>query len=104
MVGCRWAHQQPPLDADPCRREQCAHRADQVPEAPTLGSAILGAVAAGLYPDIPTAAGLMVHERDRIEPNPEAHAEYQFYVNQYIDTYPRIEDLIHDIVRHEARR
>ena len=75
----------------------------KVPDAPALGSAILGAVAAGLYPDIPTAAGLMVHERDRIEPNPEAHAAYQFYVNQYIDTYPRVEDLIQATTRHVAR-
>jgi ribulose kinase len=74
----------------------------RVPDAPALGSAILGAVAAGLHPDVPTAAGQMVHLRDRIEPNPEAHAAYRFYVDQYIATYPRVADLIQETVRHVA--
>jgi ribulokinase len=74
----------------------------RVPDAPALGSAILGAVAAGLYPDVATAAGQMVHLRDRIEPNPEAHAAYRFYVDQYIATYPRVADLIQETVRHVA--
>ena len=42
------------------------------PDAPLLGSAILGAVAAGLYPDVASAAGRMVHTGARIEPDPAA--------------------------------
>jgi ribulose kinase len=34
----------------------------QVADAPALGSAILAAVAAGLYPDVPAACARMVHE------------------------------------------
>ncbi|MEZ4582259.1 MAG: hypothetical protein R3A10_11615 [Caldilineaceae bacterium] len=51
-----------------------------------------GAVEAGLYPDVPTAAGRMVHVRSQIRPNPEAHEAYKFYVQQYIDTYPPLRD------------
>jgi ribulokinase len=71
-----------------------------VADGPTLGSAILGAVAAGLYPDVPTAADNMVHITGRIEPNPEMHRAYQFYVEQYIATYPQLQDLMHQTVRH----
>ena len=42
----------------------------EVPDAPALGSAILGAVGAGVYPDIHEAARNMVHTTDTIEPDP----------------------------------
>jgi sugar (pentulose or hexulose) kinase len=50
------------------------------------------------------AARQMVHGRDRIEPNADAHAEYRFYVDQYIATYGRLQDLIQETTRHVARR
>ncbi len=75
----------------------------EVPDAPALGSAILGAVGAGLYPDIATAAGEMVHMRGQIQPDPDAHAAYQFYVDQYIATYPQLQELIQSTVRHVAK-
>ena len=71
-----------------------------VADAPALGSAILGAVAAGLFPDVQTAAKQMVHVRSRIEPDPVRHEVYKFYVNQYIETYPLLQDLTHETVRH----
>jgi FGGY-family pentulose kinase len=74
----------------------------EVADGPALGSAILGAVASGLHPDVAQAAVAMVRVRDRIEPNPEAHAAYRFYVDQYIATYPRLQDLIHETSRHVA--
>lgn len=73
-----------------------------VPDGPALGSAILGAVAAGLYPDMQTAADKMVHVARRIEPNPQMHEAYKFYVDQYINTYPPLRDLIHQTVRHQS--
>ncbi len=76
----------------------------EVTDAPALGSAILGAVGAGLYPDVTTAAGHMVRVRRRIEPNATAHAEYQFYIDQYIATYARVQDLIQATTRHVAER
>ncbi|HAJ34134.1 MAG TPA: xylulose kinase [Chloroflexi bacterium] len=75
----------------------------EVPDAPALGSAILGAVAAGLFPDVATAAAEMVHVRQRIEPNAAAHEAYRFFVDQYIATYPRVQDLIQATTRHVAK-
>ena len=74
-----------------------------VAEAPAGGSAILAAVAAGLDPDVATAAGQMVRTRGQILPDPAAHAAYQFYGDQYIATYPRLQDLMQETVRHVAR-
>jgi ribulokinase len=74
-----------------------------VPDAPTLGSAILAAVGAGCYPDVATAAANMVQVTGRITPNAENHEAYRFYVDKYIQAYPRLQDLIHATVRHEAQ-
>ncbi|MEZ4709569.1 MAG: FGGY family carbohydrate kinase [Caldilineaceae bacterium] len=74
----------------------------KVADGPALGSAILAAVGAGLYPDVQTAAANMVHVTGRIEPNPAAHEAYQFYVDQYIATYPALQDLTHAMTRHVA--
>jgi ribulose kinase len=71
-----------------------------VADAPALGSAILGAVAAGLFPDVQAAASQMVHGSARIEPDPAMHAAYRFYVDQYIATYPPLQALIQETVRH----
>ena len=74
----------------------------QTPDAPALGSAILATVAAGLYTDIVTAAGQMSRIADCIEPDPKRHEQYQFYVEQYIATYPRLQPLMHEMARHQA--
>lgn len=71
-------------------------------DAATLGSAILAAVAAGIYSDVPEAANRMVRVKQRIAPDAAAHAAYLFYVDQYINTYPPLRDLIHATVRHVA--
>jgi sugar (pentulose or hexulose) kinase len=71
-------------------------------EGAVLGSAMLAAVGAGIYPDIQTAAENMVHTERTIEPNPEAHEAYQFYLDRYVETYPRMRELMHQTVRHEA--
>ncbi len=75
----------------------------EVADGAALGSAILGAVAAGLFPDIQSAAKQMVHVRSRIEPNPAAHEAYRFYIDQYINTYPPLQPLIHQAVRHVSQ-
>ena len=63
----------------------------------------MGAVATGLFPDIQSAAKQMVHARSRIEPNPATHQLYRFYVDQYINTYPPLQPLIHETVRHVSQ-
>jgi hypothetical protein len=42
----------------------------------------------------------MVRVRSRVEPDPATHDAYRFYVDQYIKTYPPLQSLIHDTVRH----
>jgi FGGY-family pentulose kinase len=74
----------------------------RVGEGPALGSAMLAAVGAGVYPDIQAAAANMVHTQHTIEPDPAAHAEYEFYLDKYISTYPQMKELMHATVRHVA--
>lgn len=73
----------------------------QVADAPALGSAILAAVAAGVYRSVPEAAAAMVRTRECIEPDMQRHREYAFYVDQYIATYPRLQALMHAMAHHE---
>jgi FGGY-family pentulose kinase len=74
----------------------------RVAEGPVLGSAMLAAVGAGIYPDVQAAAEKMVHTERTIEPDPARHQEYQFWVERYIDTYPAMKALMHQAVRHVA--
>jgi len=53
----------------------CRVVVNREPEAVLLGSAILGATAAGAYPDIPSAMHAMTAPEFVVEPNPAA-AEY----------------------------
>ena len=76
----------------------------KVSEASTLGSAILGAVAAKLYPSVPEAANAMVHTERQIEPNQEVHDMYQYYFESYTKTYPAMKELMHGMVTHVAGR
>jgi FGGY-family pentulose kinase len=75
---------------------------NRVGDGPVLGSAILGAVGAGLYPDIPTAVAHMVHTERTLEPDPGRHEEYKFYVDRYIETYERMKEPMHRMTRHVA--
>ena len=69
-------------------------------EGPVLGSAMLAAIGAGIYPDIAAAAANMVQVDRVIEPDQARHEEYRFYLERYLDTYPRMADLMHEMVRH----
>lgn len=69
----------------------------RVSEAPCLGSAILGAVAAGVYPDIQSAADAMVATDRVITPDAGRHEEYMFYFNRYKALYPLIRDWAHSV-------
>ena len=71
-----------------------------VPEAVSLGAAILAAVGGGLYPSVSDAAQAMVHPTRRIEPNREAHEAYAFYLDRYLASYPAMRDLMHEVVEH----
>jgi sugar (pentulose or hexulose) kinase len=74
----------------------------RVGDAPALGSAILASVGASVYPDIKEAAKNMVRTERSIEPDEERHEEYKFYVNKYVETYPKMRELMQETVRHVA--
>ncbi|MSS85448.1 xylulose kinase [Actinomycetaceae bacterium WB03_NA08] len=72
----------------------------EVGDAVVLGSCMLAAVGGQQYASIEDAARNMVHEKERIEPRPEVHEEYRFYLQQYIDQYPQVQELSHRMVDH----
>jgi len=74
----------------------------KVSEGPVLGAAMLAAVGAGIYPDVQEAAKNMVHTESTLEPNPEAHEEYKFYMDLYKDTYTQMKESMQKMSRHEA--
>ncbi|MGI8540879.1 MAG: FGGY-family carbohydrate kinase [Rubrobacteraceae bacterium] len=76
----------------------------RVGDAPTLGSAMLAAVGSGLYKDIREAARHMVHVERQIEPDAERHDEYAFYVDKYVEAYPKMKDVMHEMVDHASER
>jgi ribulokinase len=69
-----------------------------VPEAVSLGSAILASVAGGVHRDVATAARSMVHVVRTIEPDPTAHQVYQFFFDKYVASYEVMRDLMHEVV------
>ena len=76
----------------------------EVGDAVVLGSCILAAAGAGLFDSVQAAADAMVHTAEVIEPDAERHEEYKFYVDKYIDTYPRLREPIHEMTAHISAR
>lgn len=76
----------------------------EVQEGPLLGSAMLAAVGAGIYPDLKAAAEQMVHVSDVVEPNPQSVQAYQFYLERYLEAYPALRDTMHKVNEHEEAR
>ena len=74
----------------------------QEPEASLLGSAVVAAVGAGIYPDLPAAAKAMVTVDREYHPDAGRHAAYQFYVEKYQETYRRLRPLMRDMATHSA--
>jgi ribulose kinase len=74
----------------------------RVGDAPALGSAILAVVGAGIFPDVREATHEMVHVERQIEPDQSRHDEYRFYVDKYVEAYPRMRELMHETVRYVA--
>ena len=73
-------------------------------EASALGSAVVAAVGAGLYPSLAEGSRNMVEIAGSTAPDMARHAEYAFYLQQYQATYPRLKELMHDMSRHVARQ
>ena len=73
-------------------------------EGPVLGSAILGAVAGGVYPDIDTAAEAMTDVEYTVEPNQERHEEYMFYFEKYKEIYAIAKEWMHSVTNHVTQK
>jgi FGGY-family pentulose kinase len=71
-----------------------------VPEAVSLGSAILATVAGGLHPTVVSASKAMVSVVRHVEPDADAHKAYQFYVDKYVASYEAMSELMHEVVQH----
>jgi FGGY-family pentulose kinase len=69
----------------------------EVGDAVVLGGAILAGVGAGVFEDLEAAVDAMVHETDVIEPDPDLHERYQFFVDAYTEAYPAMRPLIHRV-------
>jgi ribulose kinase len=72
-------------------------------EASLLGSAIVAAVGARAYPDLHTASQRMVQASHEYQPDPASHAEYQFFVHMYQQTYQQMKHLMHNMSQKQVR-
>lgn len=72
----------------------------EVQDAVALGACVMAAAGAGLYPSMAEAAAAMVHEVETLQPDRHRHVEYAYFVDQYIATYPRLQDLQRDLAEH----
>ena len=70
-------------------------------EAACLGSAILASVGGGYYDSLQEACEKMVKIAYVIEPNSKNHDIYKFYLDKYIQTYKKMQELVHQLVAHE---
>lgn len=62
-------------------------------EGPSMGGAMLAAVACGEYPDVVTAAEHIVKIVDTIEPEPELVEKYNARYEQFRQIYPTVKEL-----------
>lgn len=69
------------------------------PEATAFGSAIVAAVGAGAFADLPEAAAAMVRTERVIDPDPARHARYQELFELYRDTHAALAPLMHRAAR-----
>ncbi len=67
------------------------------PEAAALGAAICAAVGAELFADLVQAAEAMVQVRAEIRPDPAKAEVYDRMFARYLETYPRLRDLMHQV-------
>jgi xylulokinase len=66
-------------------------------EGPSLGGAMLAAVACGEYPDVESAAAAIVKVVDTVEPQPELVEKYEARYQQFRRIYPACKELFQAI-------
>ena len=67
-------------------------------EGPSLGGAMLAAVACGEYKNVESAAAAIVKVVDTVEPDPELAAKYEARYQQFKNIYPACKDLFDKII------
>lgn len=68
-----------------------------------LGDCIIAATGIGVYPSFADAADSMVRVDKEYIPDMEAHKEYQFYMERYMETWPQMRDIVHKTVDHNNK-
>ena len=69
-----------------------------------LGDCIIAAVGVGIYPNFWEAADSMIRVDKEYIPNMEAHKEYQFYMDRYMETWPQMREIVHKTVDHNNKK
>lgn len=67
----------------------------EVSEAACLGAAMLGGLAAGVFPSLKEAVERMVTVKQVYEPEPAAHAKFEEKYAHFIQIYPLLKDFNH---------
>ena len=68
-----------------------------------LGDCIIAATGIGVYSSFADAADSMVRVDKEYIPNMEAHKEYQFYMERYMETWPQMREIVHKTVNHNNK-
>lgn len=71
-------------------------------EGSAFGAAILAAVGAGAFADVPTACQQMVRRVDTVQPDPEGAAEYERLYPAFRGLYDALKDTYHALARFEG--
>jgi xylulokinase len=71
-------------------------------ESSAFGAAILAAVGAGAYPDVPTACKQMVRRVETVQPNQQATADYERLYPSFRRLYPALKQTFADLAQFEA--
>jgi xylulokinase len=72
-------------------------------ETAVVGSAILGAVGVGAYPDVRTAIGAMTRIDHRLAPRPELRPLYDALFEAYVALYPATAPILRELARATSR-
>ena len=57
-----------------------------------------------IYPNFWEAADSMIRVDKEYIPNMEAHKEYQFYMERYMETWPQMKEIVHKTVDHNNKK
>ena len=71
-------------------------------ESSAFGAAILAAVGAGTYPDVPTACANMIRRVDTIQPNAQAVSDYERLYPSFRALYPALKETFAALAHFES--